>query len=153
HVARIDQRDEQEEKNRQGGQDPAGHPALGGERSDGSTELEPLADRLGDTVEHLGCVAARLALERGHQRYLLELPAVHPLDYNVQRVVDRHAKLLVRDDTLKLGLRRFGSVIDDDREGADEAVPCAEGGREHVEVVGKLLGKEQSPLGEPAPEL
>src|SRR5205823_11612551 len=104
-------------------------------------ELESLSDRLGDSVEHFGRVAAAAALNGRDERDLLELPAVHALDDDVQCIFERNAELLVGDHAAELAPRRIGSVLDYHGEGADEAVPGAKRGREHLKVVGELFGE------------
>ena len=74
---------------------------------DEPAELHAPADRLGDAVEHLGRVAAGLALEPHHHRDLLGVVALHPPRHHHQRVVERHAELLVLEDAPELGLRRL----------------------------------------------
>ena len=69
---------------------------------------------------------------------------VHALDDDLERLVERHAELLVGDDAAELALRRLGGVVDDDRERAHEAVPRPQRRGEHVEVVGQLLGERPS---------
>ena len=62
----------------------------------------PVADVLDDLVEHLGRVAARVALQRRDERDLVEVAVLHPLDRPAEGVVERDAELLVRDHAPEL---------------------------------------------------
>ena len=96
---------------------------------------------VGHLVEHLGRVGARLALELGDERDLVEVAAVHPVRGDAERLVERDAELLVGDHTAELALRRLGRVVDGDGERPDEAVAGAERGRDDVEVLGQLVAE------------
>ena len=59
------------------------------------TQLHPVADVLGDLVDHLGGVRSGLALQPGDEGDLIEVGVLHPLGDVVQRDVERDAELLV----------------------------------------------------------
>ena len=84
--------------------------------ADEAPQLLPLANALRDAVEHLGRVAARLALNRCDERDLLDVAVLHALDDAVERVLERDAELLVGDHALELGLRGLRRVGHDDGE-------------------------------------
>src|SRR6266480_4430484 len=65
-VVRVDEVDDEEQKDGEERQHPARHAALGGQRADGPPQLESLTDRLGDASQDLRGVAAGLMLERRH---------------------------------------------------------------------------------------
>src|ERR671937_2173017 len=121
-VRGIDYGDEAEEDDRQPAHDPTSHPALGRQRLDETPDVEARPDRLDHAIQHLGHVPARVPLELGYERDLLDLGTVHPARDLAQRILDRHAELLVRDDALEFTSRRRLGVCCDDRERADEAV-------------------------------
>ena len=104
HVVRVDDRDREQQADGQQRDDPAREASLGGQRADEAPQLLPLADALGDAVEHLGCVSSGLALHRRDERDLLQVAALHALDDAVERVLERDAELLVGDDALELRL-------------------------------------------------
>ena len=106
---------------------------------DQSAELHSAADDLGDPVEHLGRVAARLALEAHDERELLCVVALHPARHHHERVVERDAELLVLEDAAELGLRRLDRAVDHDRERAHRRVTRPHRAGEDVEVVCELL--------------
>ena len=63
-----------------------------------AAELHAAADRLGDAVQHLGRVAAGLALEPHDHRDLLCVLALHAPRHHHERVVERDSELLVLED-------------------------------------------------------
>ena len=52
---------------------------------------------------------AHLALQPGDERDLVEIVVVHPLDGDLERVLERHAELLVGEHALELALRRLAA--------------------------------------------
>ncbi len=131
--------------------DPAGHPALGRQRLDEPAQREPLADRLGHALEHLGRVAAGLALQRATRatcsRSLLCMRCTTDA---ARRRRDAHA--LVGHDTGELAAGGLRRVLDDDRQRAAEGVARPHRGRHHLEVVGQLVGEHLALLAAAALE-
>ena len=80
-------------------------------------------------------------LQLGDERELLDVAARHSFGDDPERLLDRHAELLVGDDTLHLALHRLRRALDDDREGTGEAVPGPERRRDHLQCVRELLGE------------
>ena len=131
---------------RQHRDDPARHAALRRQRLDEPLQVEPLAHGLCHPVDDLGGVAAGLPLQLRDERELLDVAARHPLGDDHERVLDRHAELLVGDDSLHLALHRLRGALDDDRERAGEAVARAESRRDHLQRVRQLLGEAVAPV-------
>ena len=69
--------DPEEDADRERGQDPPRHAALSGERAGETAQLLAGADVVGHLVDHLGGVAACVALQEGDERDLLEVAALH----------------------------------------------------------------------------
>ena len=137
----VDQEEDDEDEDGQEREDPARQPTLRRERSDEAEDLLAGADVLDHPVEHLGHVAARVALKQSDDRDLLHVLAVHAPGGHLERLVERDAELLVGHDPPELVLRRLRRLVDDDGHRAGERVSRAERGCEHVEVVGKLVGE------------
>src|SRR3972149_5136202 len=127
-IRRVEDHDRSDDGERQEGDDPPRHATLGGERPNCPLELEALTDRCGHSVEDLGGVPAGLALERRHERDVLELTALPPPADLTHRVPGGNAELLVGDHAPELAASRLPRVVDHDRERAGEAVPGAQSG-------------------------
>ena len=103
-------------------QDPAGHPALRGEREHEAPDLRPLPDRPDDRVEDLRRVAARRPLQLGEEGDLLDVAVRHPPGELPDRILREHAEPVVLQDPGELGPGGLVGVVDDDAERAVEAV-------------------------------
>ena len=66
-------------------------------------------------------------------------PAVHALGHPHERILDRHAELLVRHGPAQLALGRLLGLVQDRRQPTDEAVSGPQRRGEHGEVVGELV--------------
>ena len=149
-VGAVDQVDPEEDEDRQRGQDPARHAALSGKRAGEPAQLLARADVVGHLVDHLGGVAACVALQERDESDLLEVAALHARHARAERVLERYAEPLVGDDAGQLLVRRLRGAVGDDRERAGKAVARAERLGEHVEVVGELVAERASASARPS---
>ena len=78
-VVRVLEFDHDHDHDRQRRHDPAGHPSLHGQCLDQPPEVEALANGLRDSVDDLSCVTARIPLQLGDERELLDVTARHAL--------------------------------------------------------------------------
>ena len=110
-------------------------------------ERDALADRVGHAVEHLGRVAARLALEGRDERDLVQVAVVHPLDRPC-RATSRAARPAARPRP-RAGTRASrGSGASSTATASAPAKlwPGAHRGGDHLQVVGELLAEQHALL-------
>ena len=140
-LAGVDERDEDEQADRHGGDDPARELALSRQHGHHPAEVHPRADVRDHLVEHLRRVAARLTLNQRQDGDLVHVGVLHPLGGHLECLVERDPELLVGHHARELAGRRLRRLVGDDGHRAREAVTGAKRGGEDVEVLGKLLAE------------
>ena len=115
-------------------------PPLGGQRPHEPPQLRALADGHGHAVQHLGGVAAGLALDRGDQADVADVARCAsarprpPIESSIG--TPSWSSPTTRPNSLRAG-SAASSAIDAQRSG--ERMPGAQRRRQHLEVVGQLL--------------
>ena len=97
-MGRVDERDEDEDPDGDERDDDRRELPLRGQHLDQPADVHPRADVLRDLVEHLGRVAACLALDEREHGDLVDVGVLHALRGHLERLVERDPELLVGDD-------------------------------------------------------
>ena len=98
-------------------------------------------------VEHLGQVAARLALRQHRRHEEARVEHRHAPRHAAQRVGQRHAEVLLVVDAAELGADRRRHLVGDDAQAGRERVAGAQRAGDQVDGLGELLLEHAQPLG------
>src|SRR5712692_10581637 len=137
HVLRVEHRQDDAQRRRQGQQDEGGEAAVRGVHANLPADLESLADHVREVVENLGQIAAGFPLNQHGGDEEPDVEDRDALGHLVERIAERKTEVLLIERLLELGSHRLLQLLGHHAEGGLERVARAKSAGYQVEAFGE----------------